>query len=142
MTNMKLLLFVQIVDKSLMFFSWNKTFQINSIDKSIKSYLFDCCDRMHIPSMITETIYDEYVHFRCEAAFDKITDTQLMAYSIYLTLKNEGIGRNIKYVAQNTGIASKLLWKCESLDPYLATPINIENLLAPVYSSFDLSRED
>ena len=65
-----------------------------------------------------------------------------MAYSIYLTLKNEGSGRNIKYVAQNTGIASKLLWKCESLDPYLATPINIENLLAPVYSSFDLSRED
>ena len=92
--------------------------------------------------MITETIYDEYVHFCCEAAFEKITDTQLMAYSIYFTLKDEGIGRNIEYVAQNTGITSKMLWKCESLDPYLAIPINIESLLAPVYSSFDLSRED
>ena len=67
---------------------------------------------------------------------------QLMAYSIYFTLKNENIGRNIKYVSQNTGVTSKLLWKCESLDPYLSTPINIESLLTPLYSFFDLCRND
>jgi len=109
---------------------------------NIKSYMIDCCDRMHVPDSIAEIILNEYVHFRSEAEFQKISDIQLMAYSIYFTLKNEDIGRNIEYVAMNTGITSKLLWKCESLDPYLAIPIKIESLLAPVYSLFELSRED
>ena len=67
---------------------------------------------------------------------------QLMAYSIYYTLKDQGIGRNIEYIAYNTGITSKQLWKCESLDPNLAIPISIENLLTPVYTLFHLSKQD
>ena len=118
---------------------------VNHIDefvKNIKSYLWDCCDRMHVPNSIAENIYSEYVHFRSEIEFEKISDMHLMAYSIYFTLKNEGIGRNIEYIAQNTGITSKMLWKCKSIDPYLATPINIESLLAQVYFIFNLSRND
>ena len=106
----------------------------------IKSYLTECCERMNIPNAILEVIYSEYVHFRSENEFKKINDMQLMAYSIYFSLKNENIGRNIEYVSQNTGVSSKLLWKCESLDPYLSTPINIESLLVPLYSFFDLCR--
>ena len=108
----------------------------------LKSYLLDCCDRMHIPTLISENIYKKFIQFRTGHDFERISDMQLMAYSIYITLKNDGIGRNIEYVAQNTGISSKLLWKCESLDPYISMPINIENVLAPVYSMFNLSSED
>ena len=108
----------------------------------LKSYLLDCCDRMHIPTLISENIYKKFIQFRTGRDFERISDMHLMTYSIYITLKNDGIGRNIEYVAQNTGISSKLLWKCESLDPYISMPINIENVLAPVYSMFNLSSED
>ena len=108
----------------------------------IKSYLSDCCDRMHVLRSILELIYNDYVHFRSHAVFKKVDNKHLMRYSIYFTLKNEGIGRNIEYVALNTGVASRILWKCESLDPYLSTPINIKILLAPAYSALELQRDD
>ena len=53
-----------------------------------------------------------------------------MAYSIYFTLKDEGVGRNIEYIAYNTGVNSKQLWKCESLDTNISIPISIESLLS------------
>ena len=105
-------------------------------------YLEDCCDRMNIPSSITEKIYKKYSSFRKNSNFEKIDNTTLMAYSIYFTLKDEGVGRNIEYIAYNTGVNSKQLWKCESLDTNVSIPISIESLLTPVYNLFDLSKQD
>ena len=113
-----------------------------NLTSSIKTFLYDCCDRMHLPSSILEIIQKKYSCFHDSLAFEKVDRMQLMAYSIYYTLKDQGIGRNIEYIAYNTGITSKQLWKCESLDPNLAIPISIENLLTPVYTLFHLSKQD
>ena len=126
------------------FLQQSDTYEKSSLNlvTDLKMYLIDCCDRMHIPISVREEIHDEYEHFRSKSVFEKISDIQLMAYSIYFILKNQGIGRNIEYIAYNTGVTSKQLWKCESLDPYLSIPINIESLLGPVYKSFKFSRKD
>ena len=115
---------------------------MHKLKTDIETFLYDCCDRMHLPSSILEIIQKKFSHLRVNPAFQKVDDMQLIAYSIYFILKDQGVGRNIEYIAYNTGITSKQLWKCESLDPNLPIPISIESLLVPVYTLFNMSKQD
>ena len=115
---------------------------MDKLTSNSKTFLYDCCDRMHLPTSILEIIQKKFSCLRDNPAFQKVDDMQLIAYSIYFTLKDQGIGRNIEYIAYNTGITSKQLWKCESLDPNSPIPITIESLLTPVYTLFNLSKQD
>ena len=52
---------------------WSKKSSNNS-NSRIKTYLKDCCDRMHIPNAIVDAISKRYSCFRKVSEFSKISD--------------------------------------------------------------------
>ena len=111
-------------------------------NEEIRTFLLDCCDRMHIPEAIINSILTVFNSLRQKSVFKKINDQNLMAYAIYFKLKDADIGRDIEYIASKTGVLSKDIWRCESIDPCIPIPLGISNLLLPHHLFFELNIED
>ena len=131
-----------IIDCRLPQIDYNFSNQHKKLPNDLNEFLLDACDRIHLTSTSIHDIICEYLNFRNNPHFKKVKSENLIAYSIYYTLKKYDIGRTIEMIASVTGVNSRKIWKCETIDRYQPKQINILNVLTPIYSSFNLTKSD